>query len=469
MVINATAFKPLTCKASDVLRFVVHSGDALIFALSSTNAATAFWLSGRGNEKDFLNFAQTLPVGTKVKIACNEDLEKSLQKIAAVNQINIEKNVWPLTDGEEFLMYSNGRVRRAPSPQIELRQATQKRVLIVDDSDSMRAVLEKVFAQDSRLNVVGSIGDPLKAVKAIDELRPDVVTLDIHMPGLDGPTLLGQILTKSFLPVVMISSVSIEDGDTVLKCLERGAVDYIQKPSFAELKLQTASINEKIFGAAQVRRAQPTTLTQNQRTSQSHQTLDVTRLIAMGASTGGTEALKEILIRLPAQCPPILIVQHIPPVFSLAFARRLNQLCAFEVKEAADGDTVDQGRALIAPGGFQMRIEKFALGFRVRIVDEAPVNRHKPSVDYLFDSVAQIYGRRAVGVLCTGMGTDGAKGLLKMKQTGSHTIVQDEASSVVFGMPGEAIKLGAATEVKPLLEISNALERSLRIENRRIA
>ncbi|MCM2322678.1 MAG: chemotaxis response regulator protein-glutamate methylesterase [Oligoflexia bacterium] len=336
----------------------------------------------------------------------------------------------------------------------------KRRVLIVDDSAAVRKVLIHVFKTDPELEVVGAAESANGVEKMIDELRPDVITLDINMPGMDGITFLRQILPRKPVPVVMISSLSMEDGDQVLRALELGAVDYIQKPSFGELETVAPQITERVKAASLARLDQrrlggahapdsPRPLTD--------QALDPSIIVAMGASTGGTEALRNVLCRLPAAIPPIVIVQHIPAVFSAAFAKRLNDLCPFEVKEAADGDLLQPGRVLIAPGGYQMRV-KGKGPFRVQVTDEAPVNRHKPSVDVLFDSVAEaISGKSSIGVILTGMGGDGSRGMLKMRENGSRTIAQDEASCVVFGMPKEAIRLGGAETVLPLHDIPGQL------------
>ena len=250
-----------------------------------------------------------------------------------------------------------------------------------------------------------------------------------------------------------------------MEALENGAIDYIQKPSYEALDQTAPLIIEKIKIASQVKlkRRNPEVTVARRLDAKA---FDFHTVIAMGSSTGGTEALKEILIRLPESIPPIVIVQHIPAVFSLAFAKRMNELCPFEVKEAEDGDEVISNRVLIAPGGRQMKLDAKTGNLKVTINDGAPVNRHKPSVDVLFDSAAEILGGNALGVILTGMGTDGARGMLKMKNAGARTVAQDEASCVVFGMPREAIRMGGAMEVKPLLEIPELLVRWLSTKKR---
>ncbi len=329
------------------------------------------------------------------------------------------------------------------------------RVLVVDDSDTIRKILGKLLGSDPEIEVVAMASRPSEVEGLIARHRPDVITLDIHMPEMDGVTLLKKYMARYPIPTVMITSVSLEEGPKVFEALEHGAVDYIQKPSFDQLAKVTPLIIEKVKMAAQI---QLRSKVQSSPFPAPSGALDESRLIAIGSSTGGTEALRELLTRLPAKIPPIVIVQHIPPVFSQAFAERLNSLCPFEVIEGRDGDEVRAGRVIIAPGGFQMHLVKNGAGFKVVVTDSAPVNRHKPSVDVMFNSVAAVVGRSAVGVILTGMGADGAKGMLKMKEAGCHTIAQDEASCVVFGMPREAIKLGAAAEVRALLEIPAALQ-----------
>lgn len=338
------------------------------------------------------------------------------------------------------------------------------RVMIVDDSVTIRKLLLSIFSSDPGLEVVAATGHPLEVEGLIAKFRPQVITLDIHMPEMDGLTLLKRFHPRFPIPTVLITSIRKEEGLTVLEALEHGAVDYIQKPTLEALDQVAPLMIEKIKIAAAVkskaRAPQKPALVQ--RLLAPRGLPSEGGLIVMGSSTGGTEALKEILIRLPEQIPPILIVQHIPAVFSLALANRLHSLCPFEVKEAQDGDEVRANRVLLAPGGQQMQLVHAAKGGGrvVRLDDSQAVNRHKPSVDVLFHSVLQAHDpKRVLGVLLTGMGADGAQGLLALKQKGAKTVAQDEASSVVFGMPKVAIGLGAALEVKPLLEIPELLVR----------
>lgn len=345
------------------------------------------------------------------------------------------------------------------------------KVLIVDDSRTIRKMLSAIISQDPDLEVVGAAELPSQVESMIETLKPDVVTLDINMPEMDGVTLLRKLLTKYPLPFVLFSALSIDDGNMVLEGLEAGAIDYIQKPDFSEMVAAAKTICEKLKAASRVsvrvRDRQPQIIKSRSdgsivpsshfRKVPSVPTKDFQRIIAIGASTGGTEAIREILQALPAEIPPILIVQHIPPVFSAAFASRLNGICPFEVLEAKDGDEVLPNRVLIAPGGLQMEIQRRSSGLVVHVYDGPKISSHKPSVDVLFHSVAKICQAGAVAALLTGMGKDGAEGLLAIKQAGSQTIAQDEESCIVYGMPAAAVKLGAAASILPLNQIAGSL------------
>lgn len=351
---------------------------------------------------------------------------------------------------------TESRVFVEKSTTLQEVQASGKiRVLIVDDSKTIRNLLRKMFASDSQFEVVADCELPSIAEQKIIELKPDVVTLDLHMPEMDGVELLKRVLKKQpTTRFVVVSAVTFEDGPMVFNALEEGAIDYAQKPSFEHFDEQRPAILEKIKLASTAkvvsrRSAAPVTKNKKQIFSDG--------LVVIGSSTGGTEALKQVLTHLPSTIPPILIVQHIPPLFSKAFAERMNTLCDFEVCEGTDGMEVKPNRVIVAPGGLQMRMEKSTTGYVVRIDDAPPMNRHKPSVDYLFDSVAALNPPRTMGVILTGMGADGAKGLLKLKQNGFFTVAQDEETSVVFGMPKEAIKLGAAAKVVPLHGVANEI------------
>ena len=332
------------------------------------------------------------------------------------------------------------------------------RVLIVDDSAIVRKMLTEALASEEDLEVVGTAPDPFVARDKILSLRPDVLTLDIEMPRMDGLTFLKKLMQFHPMPVIVISSLAQSSSHAALEALQCGAVEVLAKPGDAySVRGLKQDLANKVRAAANARvgrvkpqlsaPAAPLVLS---RTASS-------TVIAIGASTGGTEAIREVLMGLPENAPGILIVQHIPAVFSLAFAKRLNNLCRLRVKEAADGDRLTTGLALVAPGNFHMTLGRTAGEYRVVIKDGARVCYQRPSVDVLFESVAAVAKGDAIGAILTGMGADGAQGLLKMKQAGACTLAQDEASCVVFGMPREAIRMGAVDRVVPLHQVAAEL------------
>ena len=348
------------------------------------------------------------------------------------------------------------------------------RVLNVDDSALMRQVLAQLLSKDPDIEVVGSAPDPYIAREKIKALNPDVITLDVEMPKMDGLTFLEKLMRGRPMPVVMVSSLTEAGCQTTLRALELGAVDYIPKPKI-DLRDGMEGIAddliEKVKAAAIAKVRKPV----NAQSSIVNRPLSLTlspggrgvgegamikttdTIIAIGSSTGGTEAVKDVLEVLPPNTPPILITQHMPEHFTKTWADRMNQICRISVKEAQDGDSVLPGHALIAPGSYHMTLVRNGARYSVRINQDPPVNRHRPSVDVMFDSVARYAGGNAVGVILTGMGGDGAKGMLAMKQAGAYTIAQDEASCVVFGMPKEAIKLGGVDKILPLGDIAGAV------------
>jgi two-component system chemotaxis response regulator CheB len=329
------------------------------------------------------------------------------------------------------------------------------KVLIIDDSAIVRKILADAISAEQDFEVVGTAPDPYIARDKILALKPDVLTLDIEMPRMDGLTFLKKLMHYHPLPVVVISSIGQASCQTTLDALRLGAVEVLAKPggpySVGELRTNLAT-RIRAAAVARLRNFATPLPTPIIRPIQAG-SFRAGTVIAIGASTGGTEAIHELLMQFPADSPGIVITQHIPPIFSQAFANRLNQACALEVKEASDGDTLTPGRVLVAPGNLHMLLRKFADGYRVQIKDGPQVCYQRPSVDVLFGSVAEAVGSRAIGVLLTGMGTDGAQGLLRMRRVGALTIAQDEASCVVFGMPKEAIRLGAADRVLPLVQI----------------
>jgi len=345
------------------------------------------------------------------------------------------------------------------------------RVLVIDDSALVRKILTEILGQAPGIEVVGSAQDPFIARERIKELDPDVLTLDVEMPRMDGLTFLRNLMRLRPMPVVMVSSLTEQGAEVTLQALELGAVDFVQKPSldlarglqdYAEeliAKVRTAAGVKRrpLAGArppatAGARPAAPSAPIRHYRTTD--------RILAIGASTGGTEAIREVLERLPPDTPGVVIVQHIPPRFSTAFAERMNRQTDLVVKEAADGDRVMPGHAYVAPGDRHLTIARDGARYVCRLNDDPPVNRHRPSVDVLFRSVARAAGTNACAAILTGMGADGAEGMKELRELGVYTVAQDEATSVVWGMPGEAVKRGAAQEVLPLDEIADALLRA---------
>lgn len=359
------------------------------------------------------------------------------------------------------------------------------RVLIVDDSASVRTTLSEIIAADPDLEVMATAADPYVAVERIRQEVPDVIFLDIELPRMDGITFLKKIMAQRPIPVVICSSLAQAGSDTLMQALEAGAVDVVAKPRvdtaqfLQESRMRIcdaakAAAHAKLRG---LRKAAPALTVEAKLTadaiippfSDSRRESVMARmpvtnaLVVIGASTGGTEALREVLEALPSDSPPILIVQHMPEKFTGAFARRLNTVCAVEIKEAEDGDIVQPGRVLIAPGNVHMQLVRNGSRYTIKLVEGPHISRHRPSVDILFRSTAQSAGRNAMGMLLTGMGDDGARGLLEMRQMGCHTVAQDEDTSVVFGMPKEAIQRGAAVRVLPLAKMAaeiNAFSRN---------
>lgn len=357
------------------------------------------------------------------------------------------------------------------------------RVIVVDDSALVRSLLAEIINRQSDMECVGTANDPLIAREMIRELNPDVITLDVEMPRMDGIDFLGRLMRLRPMPVVMISTLTERGAEVTMKALELGAVDFVSKPRVGLAnglnELATQIVDKiRVAAVAQVRRApqRPAAPARSAAAVAGAASaapapspsigllgrLSTEKLIFIGASTGGTEAIKEILVHLPADCPAIVITQHMPPGFTTSFAARLNSLSQITVKEASHGERILPGHAYIAPGGKQFHISRSGANY-VAVVDDGPaVNRHKPSVEVLFKSAAALVGRNAYGIMLTGMGNDGAAAMREMKDAGSYNYVQDEASCIVFGMPREAIAHGAADEVLPLTQIASALITKLR-------
>ncbi len=343
------------------------------------------------------------------------------------------------------------------------------KVLIVDDSAIVRQILSETIAAESDMEVVGTAPDPYVAHDKILALHPDVLTLDIEMPRMDGLTFLKRLMCDHPIPAIIISSLGQSSCAATLEALRCGAVDVLAKPSgpysVGELRLSLAA---RIRGAAGARpriaRDLAAQLHQQQRpVAAPEPDYDSQTVIAIGASTGGTVAIQEILLQLSADMPPIVVTQHIPAGFSLAFANRLNRLCNMEVREAADGDSLHRGLALIAPGDYHLLLRRCGKRYAVKLQQGPQVCYQRPSVDVMFASVAQAAGSHGIGVLLTGMGTDGARGMLALKRAGSATIAQDEPTCVVYGMPREAKRLGAVDTVAALGDIPGVLVRAVKL------
>lgn len=346
-----------------------------------------------------------------------------------------------------------------------MNEARKVKVMIIDDSALMRQVLTTVLHTDPKIHVVGTAANPLIARDKIKTLKPDVLTLDVEMPGMDGLTFLEKLMRLHPLPVVMVSSHTEKGAAATLRALDLGAVDFVAKPQGGVREGLSDELMEEI--RAKVRAAAGAHVRPS---SSAHvvkpasmpvvasQSLTCRNgIVVIGASAGGTQAISEIMAKLPPQMPGIAIVQHMPPKFTASFAERLNQQCNLEVREAQSGDRLRPGVALVAPGGYHMAIMRAGGGYAVRIYEDEPVNRHRPSVDVLFDSAAKMAGDEALGIILTGMGNDGARGLLAMKKAGAHTVAQDEKSCVVFGMPEQAIRLGAVKEIAPLERVADRI------------
>jgi len=348
-----------------------------------------------------------------------------------------------------------------PSP------AKRIKVLIVDDSALVRRILTDILTSVPDIEVLGAAGDAYIAREKIKALNPDVLTLDVEMPRMDGLTFLRNLMRLRPMPVIMVSSLTEHGAEVTLDALAIGAVDYMPKPKI-DLAATLADYKDELI--AKVRTASRAHVYSREsardpgqalsadavlaRVAAPRQLRTTERIIAIGASTGGTEAIKDVLVTFPPDTPGVVITQHIPKLFSGAFARRMNSLCQLTVCEAEDWQQILRGHAYVAPGDKHLLVVRDGARYMCRLDDGQPVNRHKPSVDVLFRSVAQQAGRNAIGVILTGMGKDGAQGLKEMRESGSRTIAQDEATSMVWGMPGEAVAVGAAIDVLPLSEIA---------------
>jgi two-component system chemotaxis response regulator CheB len=368
---------------------------------------------------------------------------------------------------------------------------SKTRVIVVDDSALVRSLLTEIINRQPDMECIGAASDPLVAREMIRALNPDVITLDVEMPRMDGIDFLSKLMRLRPMPVVMVSTLTERGADVTLRALELGAIDFVAKPKIGVadgLKLLANDITDKVRVAARAKLRRPpapanvpppstpaaaaghhSAPSHGPATTHSHGPapqsvgrLSTEKIIFIGASTGGTEATKEVLLNLPPDCPGVVITQHMPPGFTRSYAARLDGICRIRVAEAKDGERILPGHAYVAPGGMHLTVERSGANYVARVQDGEPVNRHKPSVEVLFNSAARVVGPNAIGVMLTGMGGDGAAAMRAMLDAGSYNFVQDEASCVVFGMPREAIAAGAASEVLPLSQIAPRLIERLR-------
>jgi len=342
--------------------------------------------------------------------------------------------------------------------------ANKTRVVVVDDSALVRSLLGEIINQQADMQCVGAASDPYAAREMIRNLDPDVITLDVEMPRMDGIDFLSKLMRLRPMPVVMVSTLTEHGADVTLRALELGAVDFVAKPKIgvADGMRQLADdITDKIRAAkrARIRRAPAV----SGATPAAIGRLSTEKIVFIGASTGGTEATKQLLLQLPADFPALMITQHMPAGFTASYSKRLDGLARICVKEAVDGERVQPGHAYIAPGGLHLSVERSGANYVARVRDGDAVNRHKPSVEVLFRSAARVVGPNAFGVMLTGMGADGARAMKEMRDAGAYNVCQDEASCVVFGMPREAAAAGAAHEVLPLTQIAPHLIERVRI------
>ena len=438
-------------------------GETLVVVLfpNGTKSLLLSFDGGPQGLKASRELARLIDPNCELKIVCAEKERRAAESLAQLAKGARSKIVTYARRCRWRFDHERGSLKVLPEDKI--------RVMIVDDSKTIRSLLEKIFSTDPDLEIVGNFGDPQEAVREIGKIKPDVMTLDIHMPGLTGLDVLRRIMPQNPVPTIMVSSVGIQDGRDVLNALELGAIDYVQKPSFEEISVLAPILLEKVKVAATIdvrSKRQVAKPAAPAKVPLAGLTYDRRKVIFIGSSTGGTEAIKRIFRSMPKQFPPVVITQHIPKHFSLAFAESLGKQYGITVSEAVDGQEVRANEVLIAPGGLQMEVvADKAGGLRVRVFDGEPVNRHKPSVDVLFRSAAKVVGKHAVGIILTGMGADGAEGLKRMRESGAMTMAQDQATSVVYGMPRVATENGAAQKVLGIDEFAAALLEECRMKS----
>lgn len=343
------------------------------------------------------------------------------------------------------------------------------RVLVIDDSALIRSLLTEIINEQTDMEVIGAAPDPIVAREMIKQLNPDVLTLDVEMPKMDGLDFLEKLMRLRPMPVLMVSTLTERGSEITMRALELGAIDFVTKPKMSissGMREYSDLITDKIRIASKARIAslQRSAKPQANNAAQAmlkNPLISSEKLLIVGASTGGTEAIKSFLLEMPSDCPGILITQHMPAGFTKSFADRLDSICKISVKEAVDGERVLPGHAYIAPGDYHLLLGRSGANYVTKLSDAAPVSRHKPSVDVLFDSAATNSGKNAIGIILTGMGKDGAAGMAKMKQAGAYNFAQDESSCVVFGMPKEAIAHGGVDEVLPLTGLPTAVFKQL--------
>ncbi|MFN8369269.1 MAG: chemotaxis response regulator protein-glutamate methylesterase [Bacteriovoracaceae bacterium] len=437
------AIKKLITNTSSVSKFTIGANEGIFVFESNGNIHCLHLINPEDSELQKLNQFDNIK---NLKYIGDENIYKKVFSKCTWQQAT--RTVFS-NDPKQIIFHSQtGKIRfekitNNKSPSI-------KNVLIVDDSKTIQKLLSKIIEKSPKLKLIGTANCPSEAKKIIETNQVDLITLDIHMPEMNGVEFLKSYLGAKNIPTVMISSVSISEGPLVMEALSSGAYTYIQKPSIEQLDQASSDIIEKLEELAKNGPRKKEFLSYKSNLKFDH----FEGLIAIGSSTGGTQALQEIFTTLPDSIPPIVVVQHIPAVFSKALADRLNTLCTFTVKEAEDGEFLKKDTIYIAPGGKQMKLLKRGSEKRIAITDDPPVNRFQPSVDYLFNSISELEVKNLIGIILTGMGKDGAKGLLELKNSGAYTIAQDEESSIVFGMPKEAIAINAAIKVVSLQEMS---------------